>query len=66
MLPDDPIDASVTHIVAAGDTTRSMMHLRLSSTDGSVRMPLLGRTLVHREGLAVINEWISSLGPPCP
>jgi hypothetical protein len=43
-----------------------MMHLRLSSTDGSVRMPLLGRTLVHREGLAVINEWISSLGPPCP
>ena len=66
VLPDDPIDASVTHIVAAGDTTRSMMHLRLSSTDGAVRMPLLGRTLVHREGLALINEWISSLGPPCP
>ncbi|HMQ75567.1 MAG TPA: hypothetical protein PKE21_04320 [Flavobacteriales bacterium] len=66
VLPDDPIDPSVTHIVAAGDTARSMMHLRLGSTDGAVRMPLLGRTLVHREGLALINEWIASLGPPCP
>lgn len=66
VLPDDPIDPSVTHIVAAGDTTRSMMHLRLGSTDGAVRMPLLGRTLVHREGLALVNEWIASLGPPCP
>ncbi len=66
VLPDDPIDPAMTHIVAAGDTARSMMHLRLGATDASVRMPLLGRTIVHREGLALIDEWINSLGPPCP
>ncbi|MBV6403282.1 MAG: hypothetical protein GFGODING_00019 [Flavobacteriales bacterium] len=64
--PDDPIDPAMTYIVAAGDTARSMMHLRLGSTDAAVRMPLLGRTLVHREGLALIDQWINTLGPPCP
>ncbi len=63
--PDDPIGSGQTHIVASGNPARSMMYYRLSSTDEAVRMPLLGRTLVHEEGLALIEEWINGLSPPC-
>jgi len=45
---------------------RSMMHFRLASTAVNARMPLLGRTVVHEEGLALITEWIESIDPPCP
>jgi hypothetical protein len=43
-----------------------MMHYRLSETDETVRMPLLGRTVVHEEGLELVREWIESLPGTCP
>lgn len=63
--PDDPIEPSQTHIVARGNPARSMMHFRINSNDEAVRMPLLGRTIVHEEAVEMIDEWISSLSPPC-
>ena len=41
------------------------MRYRVSSNDESERMPLLGRTVVHDEGVALIEEWISSLTQTC-
>jgi hypothetical protein len=38
----------------------------MSSTDETVRMPLLGRTIAHDEGVALITEWIESLPGTCP
>jgi hypothetical protein len=29
-------------------------------------MPLIGRSIVDEEGVAMIEEWITSQGPPCP
>ncbi len=63
--PEDPIDPSFIYIVAAGNVNRSMLYHRITSTAEDVRMPLLGRTLVHDEGAALFNEWISTLSPPC-
>jgi uncharacterized repeat protein (TIGR03806 family) len=63
--PEDVLLPALTNIVTSGNPGRSMMHYRLASTDESVRMPLLGRTLVHEEGLALITAWIESLDPPC-
>ena len=66
VAPDDPIDPSQTHIVASGNAGRSMMVYRMSSTDEAVRMPLMGRTVVHEEAVDLISTWINSLNPPCP
>lgn len=64
--PDDPIAPGQTHIVARGNADRSMLFYRISSTDEAERMPLLGRTIVHEEGVAMIQQWINGLTPPCP
>jgi len=63
--PDDPIEPSMTYIVARGNANRSMLHYRLSSTDEAVRMPLLGRTIVHQEAVDMIATWINSMPEPC-
>lgn len=65
--PEDPLpeNPELTYIVASGNTFRSMMLHRLASTDESVRMPLMGRTVVHEEAVALITEWINSLPGPC-
>ena len=49
------------HDIVPGHPEASIMWYRLASTDPGVRMPELGRQLVHREGLALIEEWIESL-----
>jgi len=36
------------------------------STEADVAMPELGRSLVHAEGVALIRDWIASLGGGCP
>lgn len=64
--PDDPIAPEFTEIVARGNPARSMMHYRLSSTDETVRMPLLGRTIAHDEGVELIRQWIAQLPGTCP
>ncbi len=66
VIPEDPIEPSQSHIVSASRPERSMMVHRIASTAVAVRMPLLGRTLVDEEGLALIEAWIASLDPPCP
>ncbi len=54
-----------THIVAATRPDRSMMYFRLNTNEESQRMPLLGRSVLHHEALALIEDWIAQLNPPC-
>jgi uncharacterized repeat protein (TIGR03806 family) len=63
--PDEELLPALTHIVSRGNVERSMLHFRLNATDESVRMPLLGRTVVHEEAVELIEEWINSLTPSC-
>ena len=55
-----PVEGS-TSIVQPGNHERSAMYLMLNSNDGNSMMPLLGRTVAHQEGLALIQQWINSL-----
>lgn len=56
-----PIDG-VTGIVVPGNYERSAMHYMLNNNDGgTLMMPLLGRTVIHQEGVALIRDWINSL-----
>jgi uncharacterized repeat protein (TIGR03806 family) len=63
--PDEILDPTLTHIIAPGNIVRSMMHFRISSTNEAVRMPLLGRSIVHEEGVQLITDYINSLDEPC-
>lgn len=63
--PDEFVATELTHIVTPGNTLRSMMYFRLNTTDEQYRMPLMGRTMIHEEGVALIEEWINSLEIEC-
>lgn len=65
LLADEPISGTLTKVVSPGNYDKSIMHFRLSSNDESERMPLLGRTIVHDEGVALLEQWISSLTQTC-
>lgn len=62
---DEPVDSNIERIIKSGDYSKSVMNYRLASEDESVRMPLLGRTIVHDEGLTLLQQYINSLTPPC-
>ena len=53
------------HIVEPGDARNSVLHFRLNSTEPSNRMPLLARSIVHVEGVQLIETWINSLNTNC-
>lgn len=56
---------ALTKIIKPGNVNRSMLYYRINTTDESFRMPLHGRTVIHEEGVAMIEQWINSL-TPCP
>lgn len=56
---------ALSKIVNPTNINRSMLHYRLNTDNESYRMPLIGRTEIHTEGVALIEQWINSLSP-CP
>jgi uncharacterized repeat protein (TIGR03806 family) len=65
VAPDDPLLPQHSHIVKPGNLERSLMYYRINATDETVRMPLLGRTVIHEEGRQLIADWILSLTQTC-
>lgn len=59
--PGEILDPSMNFIVAPSNINRSVMHFRLNSNDEAVRMPLLGRSIVHKEGVQLLEDWINSI-----
>lgn len=57
--PEEFINSALVYIIKPNDKNRSMMYYRLSSTLESERMPLLGRSIVHEEGLQLLEDWIA-------
>jgi hypothetical protein len=48
-----------------GQPDSSILVYRMQQQDPGVRMPELGRQLLHEEGVALIREWIASLPGDC-
>lgn len=57
--PDEVINTTLINIITPANKDRSVMHYRLMSTDENVRMPLLGRSIIHEEGLQLLEDWIN-------
>jgi parallel beta-helix repeat protein len=53
------------YAIVPGDAASSIMSYRMDSNEPDVRMPEIGRTLIHGEGVALINEWINSMSGGC-
>jgi len=51
--------------VVPGQPGASILAYRMTSLDPGVMMPELGRSLVHREGLSLIRDWIQSMPGEC-
>jgi uncharacterized repeat protein (TIGR03806 family) len=64
--PQEFIPGPMTHIIARGNPTKSVLYFRLNSTQEQFRMPLLGRSVVHEEAVALVSAYINSLSPVCP
>ncbi len=62
---DSSFAPALTKIISPGNVNRSMLFYRLNTTDESFRMPLHGRSVVHDEGVAMMEQWINSL-TSCP
>lgn len=56
-------DPALSKIVTPGNVERSMIFHRLNTDNEAYRMPLHGRTIIHVEGVALIEQWINSLQP---
>lgn len=44
-----------------GKPEKSILHYRMQSNDPEIMMPELGRTMLHAEGLKLIEEWIAQM-----
>ena len=51
--------------IVPGQPDQSILIYRMISTEPEIRMPELGRNLVHDEGLALMREWIASMPGGC-
>ena len=58
-------EPALSRIVTPGNINRSMLYYRLNTMDETYRMPLHGRTIIHDEGVQLVEEWINSLTNPC-
>jgi uncharacterized repeat protein (TIGR03806 family) len=62
--PDTEIPGMVA-IVSPGLKERSVMYYRFNTTAEEFRMPLLGRSIIHEEAVALIGDWIDGLTNEC-
>ncbi|RZJ71823.1 hypothetical protein [Flavobacterium sp.] len=56
---------NLPYIMSAGDAANSELIYRINSTDGSVMMPYIGRSIVHEEGVQLMSDWINSMQNHC-
>lgn len=47
--------------IMPGHPDQSILPFRMESDDPGIMMPEIGRRLVHKEGVALIKEWIASM-----
>jgi uncharacterized repeat protein (TIGR03806 family) len=52
--------------IAPGEPDASILIYRMESTDPGIAMPELGRATVHKEGVALMREWIAAMPKSAP
>ncbi|MEZ5501188.1 MAG: SO2930 family diheme c-type cytochrome [Halioglobus sp.] len=52
---------NLDYVIVPGDAAASIMPFRMDSNENAVRMPEIGRSIIHTEGVALIQEWINAM-----
>lgn len=52
-------------VINGGRSNQSELIIRISSNEESVRMPIIGRTIAHDEGIQLMKDWIDSITTEC-
>ena len=52
-------------LIKPGDPENSVIYYRLNVTAEEERMPLLGRSIIHNDGVGLLRDWINSLDTTC-
>ncbi|MGY0391134.1 Ig-like domain-containing protein [Bizionia sp. KMM 8389] len=63
--PDTNVGNDYPLIIYPSNPEASVAFFRISSIEEQYRMPILGRTLQHVEGVSLIYQWINSLTDRC-
>ena len=51
----------LSYDIVPGKPNESILIYRMESTHPGIAMPEIGRTLVHKEGVALLREWIKKI-----
>ena len=62
-VPNQP--SGMEYIVQAGDADLSMLVYRMLAEEENVQMPLIGKSVIHAEGVDLLTEYINSLDDIC-
>ncbi|HET8886480.1 MAG TPA: hypothetical protein VFM70_09050 [Salinimicrobium sp.] len=52
-------------VINAGNADASEMYLRMSTNAPDAMMPIMGRSVVHEEGVQLIKNWINAMESNC-
>ncbi len=58
--------SGLTYGIVPGAPEDSVLLYRMSSAVPPVRMPELSKSVVHDEGVSLVDDWIAGLGGSCP
>ena len=53
------------YVIKSGDANRSEIMKRINTTEGELKMPIIGRNLIHEEGVLLMTQYINSLPQTC-
>lgn len=66
VAPQDFVTGDQQYLIAKQDAEGSLLAFRIKTSDPAEMMPILGRTVTHREGISLIEQWINAMSEPCP
>jgi parallel beta-helix repeat protein len=49
--------------IVPGNADASITHFRMNSNETEIRMPEIGRSIIHTEGVQLIRDWINAMAP---
>ncbi|GIT64264.1 MAG: hypothetical protein Ct9H300mP22_6640 [Gammaproteobacteria bacterium] len=52
--------------IVPGNPDRSILLYRMESDEPDEMMPELGRSIIHKEGINLIERWIREMPGSCP
>jgi len=65
MTPLFNVGPDYNYVINAGHFNTSELGFRITTNQPSQMMPIIGRTVIHEQGVEVIKDWINSMENTC-